>query len=117
MSVTETILEIEKQLSTYNHLVTNAKQTVLDSDVTRYPIFVASRSKVELGISFIDHEKTTALWSINVSSLEEFVAKNIIDPSKVDNFKQTFKDVDNYNCYFIISSIGNQFAYLPSVLK
>lgn len=117
MSVTETILEIEKQLSVHNHLVTHAKQTVLDSDVTKYPIFVASRSKVELGISLIDHEKTTALWSINVSSLEEFVAKNIIDTAKVDNFKQTFKDVDNYNCYFIISSIGNQIAYLPSVLK
>jgi len=117
MSVTETILEIEKQLSLHNHLVTSAKQTVLDSDVTKYPIFVASKAKVELGINLIDHEKTTALWSINVSSLEEFVAKNIIDSSKVDNFKQTYKDVDNYNCYFIISSVGNQIAYLPSQLK
>lgn len=117
MSVTEEILIIEKELKVYNHIITQAKQTILDHEVSKYPIFVASKSKIELGVSLIDREKTTAIWSINASSLEEFVAKNIIDPAKIENFKQTYKNVDTYNCYFIVSNIGNQFAYLPTLTK
>ena len=117
MSVTERILMIEKELKVYNHIISQAKQTILDQDVTKYPIFVASKSTIELGINIIDHHTTTALWSINASSLEEFVAKNVIDSAKIDNFKQTFKNVDTFNCYFIVSDIGNQFAYLPTITK
>lgn len=117
MGVTEEILNIEKELKVYNHIISQAKQTILDQDVTKYPIFVASKSKIELGISLIDREKTTAIWSINASSLEEFVAKNIVNAGKIEDFKKTFKNVETYNCYFIVSDIGNQFAFLPVLTK
>lgn len=117
MNVAERVLMIEKEISVYNHLITQAKQTVLDADVSKYPIFVATKSPIEIGVTVIDHTKTTAIWTIAASSLEEFVAKKVINVDKVDDFKKTYKDVDNYNCYFIISDIGNQFAYLPSHLK
>ncbi len=114
LSPTEQILIIEKELSAYNHIVTAAKQTILDNEITKYPIFVATKDDVELGVKVIDNMKTSANWNINASSLEELVAKNIITMNKVDAFRETYKDVDVYNCYFILSSLGHQFAYLPA---
>ncbi len=114
MSITEQLLIIEKQLLEHNAIVTAAKQTILDNDITKYPIFIATKDEVELGVSIINHQTTTALWSIHASSLEELVTKNVIAMNKVDAFRETYKDSSVYNCYFILSSLGNQFAYLPA---
>lgn len=113
MKISEQLLIVEQQLLKYNHLITQAKQEILDAEVTKYPVFIATRQEVELGIRIIDHLTTTSEWSIYASSLEEFVAKSVIDPEKVEKFKETYKSTDAYNCYFIISNLGTQFAYLP----
>jgi hypothetical protein len=117
MSIAETILTIEKQLKIYNHLVTEAAETILDNEVSNYPIFIATQDEIDMGLQIIDHETTTAAWSIYASTLEEFVAKQVVLLEKVDDFKKTYKDPREHNCYFIISKIGHQFAFLSSHAK
>lgn len=117
MSITESILQIEQQLKVHNDIVTNAAEIILDNEVTKYPIFIATQQEVELGINVINHETTTAAWSVYASSLEELVSKQIIASDKIDEFRKTYKDPREFNCYFVISSLGTQIAFLPSTSK
>ena len=70
---------LEKELEPYSKVLTQAATTIIDSDVSKYPIFVVHQHQMDMGILLIDKEQFKGNWSVNASSLEEFVTKNIIE--------------------------------------
>ena len=52
-------------------------------------------------------------WSVNASSLEEFVTKQLVLADKVDDFKSVYKDPTAFLCLFIVDKSGATFVFIP----
>ncbi len=114
MSDTEKLFIIEKELRLYTDLLAKASDIILESEVSKYPMFVVHKEEdIEIGIPVIDKFKTNANWSIKASTLEEFAAKRLIAKSKIDTFRKTYKNPKDFLCLFVLSSLGAQFIFLP----
>ena len=109
----ELFLIFQEELKGYKKMMSQALESVLENEISSYPIFVVHQQEVELGIELIDKDKVNGNWSMQLSTLEEFVSKNIIDPERINTFKATYKSTDNYFCLFSLSELGAQFVFLP----
>ena len=98
-------------------MFSKASDAVLDQEISKYPIFAVHQGDLVLGIPLVDKDKMAGNWSINVSTLEEFVAKQIIETARLDNFKEVFKDPQHYLCLFVLSEAGANFVFLPRGAK
>lgn len=86
---------------------------ILNGDYSKYPVFVAHQAEVRLGEPLIDAKETGISWSINASTLEELVEKGIVQPDRVQLFKQTFKNPSEFACLFVIHGLGANFIFIP----
>ena len=113
MKEAEKLFVIEQEMKKYKPVLGKASDTIRESDVSNYPIFVVHKQEVNLGIELIERQKMNTNWSVNASSLEEFVTKQLIFEDKLDSFKKTYKNPESHLCLFIISDIGAHFIFLP----
>lgn len=113
MSEAEKFLQLQEDLKPYKKALGQAIDEILVKEVTKYPIFVVHQQEVEIGVEIIPGEATIGNWTVNVTTLEELVAKQIVFQDKVDNFRKVFKDPEENICLFILSELGAQFIFLP----
>ena len=78
---------LQEELKGYKKMMAKAQQSVLDQEITKYPIFIVHQQEVELGIALVQKEKVQGNWSMNLSTLEEFVSKSLIVEKKLKDFK------------------------------
>ena len=79
---------LEQQISPYKQILGATSDTILDQDVSSYPIFVVHKQGINVGIPLdLDHIPGKLL--INASALEEFVTKQLIESHKIEDFKLT----------------------------
>lgn len=112
MSQIDRLLELEKQLQPYNRLLGQAADVILNEQVSKYPIFVMHQQEVEMGISLVSAGRQFS-WSIEASTLEEFVSKNLIFMEKAQDFINAYKDPEEFLCLFVLSELGAQFIFVP----
>ena len=115
MDIAERMLLLEKELKPYKKMMGEATDIILNEDVSKYPILVAHQDEIELGIPLYDRSEKGGKWSVNASTLEEFVGKQIILPEKLVDFKSTFKDTELFLCVFVLNDIGSQFIFMSRV--
>ena len=114
MSITETALnELQSDLKKYEPMLQHASQAIIEQNVSNYPIFVVHKHQANIGISLLDRETSGTYWSINASTLEEFVTKQVINGSKSENFKEIYKNPREYFCIFILDLDIRQFVFSP----
>ncbi|MBX2875916.1 MAG: hypothetical protein KTR30_27595 [Saprospiraceae bacterium] len=107
---------IEKALAPHQKLMEQAADTILDQEVSAYPIFIIHQLNVEIGVILVSKEEGKAEWSVHASTLEELVTKQIIQMDKVDNFRQVYKDPREHLCLFTLSEMGATFIFLPRTM-
>ena len=101
------------ELQPYLQMLGEAADTVRDKAVSDFPIFVVHQHEVEVGIPLVKRDAVKTNWSVNASSLEEFVAKQIIQEEKMSDFQRVYKDPEAYLCMFVLSELGANFIFLP----
>ena len=108
---------LHDDLRYYNDYLQGISNEILDSGISKYPIFVAHQTKgIGIGKQVLMHESLSTKWSINVSALEEFVHKSIVTTEKLADFKRTYKDPELHLCVFAMLPDGsNSFAFLPYI--
>ncbi|MEM0992514.1 MAG: hypothetical protein AAF847_19675 [Bacteroidota bacterium] len=104
---------LEQELKAYIPALKDAADTVVNEGVSNYPIFIAHQIGTDIGIPIIDRTKVSGNWSINISSLEEFTTKNIIETEKIDDFRSVYKEHGQHICFFVLSELGATFNFLP----
>ena len=109
----EKLAEIQNEISQFKATLSEATEVILDQDVTRYPIFVIHKDTIEMGIPLIDRNTQHSKWSVNVSSLEEFATKQLIQEDKVADFRKVYKNPQTHLCLFILSDLGANFIFMP----
>ncbi|HFA49241.1 MAG TPA: hypothetical protein ENJ95_09515 [Bacteroidetes bacterium] len=109
--------QLKKELVPYLPALEQAAEVIHAQGVSVYPIFVVHQHLVDIGINIVDREAVTGDWSVNASTLEEFVAKQVLSPEKIDDFKLVYKNHDGELCLFVLSEAGANFVFLPKTLQ
>ena len=109
---TSKYLQLEKELLPYRKIMSMASDSIIDQEITKYPIFVVHQHTVEIGVS-LTSDDNVGPWKVQASSLEEFVSKQLIESNKVDSFRTIYKAPDKFFCVFVLSELGAKFIFIP----
>ncbi|MBK9734861.1 MAG: hypothetical protein IPO92_07795 [Saprospiraceae bacterium] len=112
MSDIDKFLDLHKQLEPYKKILAQAADVILDEHVSKYPIFVVHQQELSMGLPLIEAGNILK-WSVNASTLEEFVTKEIIFSDKAPDFISTYKNPEVHLCLFVLSELGAQFIFIP----
>ena len=108
------LVEIEKLLKRYRSTLAMAAETIRTENVSNYPIFVATKLEIDLGIALLLRGDLPDNWAVNASTLEEFHAKRIIDVEKIEEFRTLYRQHNEDICVFVLSEGGAKFVFIPS---
>lgn len=112
MEPAEKLKQIEAEIRPWIPLMGRLADQVLDQEVSRYPIFVVHPATIELGLPVVE-KGPNSRWSIHISTLEEFAAKQIIEAEKIHDFREVYRDPELRLCLFVLSDLGAQFIFIP----
>ncbi len=103
---------LEEEIKHYKPLLGSVSDTIMEQDVSEYPVFILCRNPIEAGIP-LNTEQIEGYWEVNASTLEEFAAKQLILPEKVEDFKSIYKDPSSFLCLFVVDENGATFVFVP----
>jgi len=109
------LLSLEIDLKLFNESIREVAIEIMVEGLSRYPIFVAHQHEVALGEMILDKDDINSDWSINASTLEEFMERNIIKKELKQRFIDTYKKPEDFMCVFVIVPEGANFVFFPYV--
>lgn len=109
----EKLAQLQVELAGYKKPLAKAADTIVENDVSEFPVFIFHQHIVDVGIPIIDREVTKGNWSVNASSLEELVMKQIVQQAKIEEFKKVMLSKGSDLCLFVLSELGANFIFLP----
>ncbi len=107
------LLSLEKDLTFYSDSIKEVSEEIIDAGLSAYPIFIAHQHIVTIGELILDHNELGTEWSIQASTLEEFVENKLIKDYKTEEFKKQYKDPDKFMCIFAVVPEGANFVFYP----
>lgn len=91
-----------------------ASAKLIEEEISQFPIFVIHKNEVQdIGLQIVNMVEVYGNWSVNVSTMEEFISKGIITKEKIDSFKTIYKTPKKFLCLFTLSEFGAEFIFLP----
>ncbi len=85
---------------------------IRNQDISKYPIFIASKEPVEIGKLLFSPNKDLTNWNIAMSTLENLVNLEIVSLEKVDEFRKVYKDPDNFFCFLVMKPNQPEFIFI-----
>ncbi len=109
----EVLRDFQSQYSRFKSMLIEAQEVIMDNAVSDFPVFVFSKTLPELGVQLYESQDLIRDWYVHATSLEELVAKNVVDSSRVEDFKEVYKDPHSYFCILVMDEQTAQFAFPP----
>ncbi len=78
-----------------------------------FPIFIISKTEIPIGQLLYKKEELGTIWNYFVTYLDELIQRKIIEKGKVDEFKKTYKNPEDYCCLLVIDAGFVNFVFLP----
>ena len=103
--------QLQEDIKPYKSMLGKATTTILDEDVSKYPIVVAARETLQLGIPLIEQQAPNV--NLHASTLEEFATKGLIEAARIDRFREIYKDPTAFLCVFLIAPPDGTFVFIP----
>lgn len=107
------LVSLEKDLTFYAESIKEVAVEIMVEGISSTPIFVAHQHEVKLGEMILNREELNTNWTIQASTIEEFVEKGIIKPEKKEHFLKNYKKPEDYMCVFVIVPEGANFIFYP----
>lgn len=104
---------LKTDLDFYKESIKEVSTELVAEKYTQFPIFVAHQHEVSVGEVILDRTELGTEWTIQVSSLEEFLEVGIVKEDKKEKFIQKFKDPAKYMCLFVVVPEGANFVFYP----
>lgn len=86
---------------------------IMVEGLSKYPIFIAHQHEVALGEVIFDRHEMNIDWTIQASTLEEFIERKVIKKELEERFIDTYKNPNKYMCVFVIVPDGANFVFFP----
>lgn len=107
------LLSLEVDLKLFSESIREVAIEIMVEGLSQYPIFIAHQHKVDLGEMILDKEELNTEWSVQASTLEEFIERGVIKKELRERFISSYKNPNNYMCIFAIVPEGANFVYFP----
>ena len=107
------LISLEKDLSFYAESIREVAVEIMVEGISSHPIFIAHQHEVSIGEMILNKDDLNTDWTIQASTLEEFVQKGIIHPDRKEQFLKTYKKPENFMCVFAVVPEGANFIYYP----
>lgn len=104
---------LEADLKLYHESIREVAIEIMVEGISAYPIFIAHQHEVKLGEVILDRLDLNTNWSINASTLEEFIEAGVIKKELKDRFLKTYKKPEDYMCIFVVVPEGANFVFYP----
>lgn len=78
-----------------------------------FPIFAISKTIIPIGQLLYKKEEIGTIWNYFATFLDELIQRKIIEKGKVDEFKKTYKNPEDYCCLLVIDANFVNFVFLP----
>lgn len=110
-------IQLQTDVKPYLPKLSVAAETVTNEEVSNYPIFFAyagEENEQAPGIFVLTVPTNRGFqWRVNVSTLEELVAKQVMTAEKVDPFRNVYKKSPDALCFLIVDAEGARFGFVP----
>ncbi len=107
------LVSLEKDLELYSDSIKEVAIDIMLEGISTHPIFIAHQHVVSIGELILNRDELNTNWSIQASTLEEFVEKGIINREKKPLFLKSYKKPEDFMCVFVIVPEGANFIYYP----
>lgn len=97
----------------YRDSIREVSNDIINEGFSRFPVFVAHQEDVKLGEVILDREELGTAFTIQATTMEEMMEKNVILPSNAEKFKAAYKDPEKHCCIFLVTGHGAQFVFVP----
>ena len=104
---------LERDLKIYNESIKDVAITIMVEGISSYPIFIAHQHEVKLGEVILDRKDLNTDWTINASTLDEFIEAGVVKKELKDRFLRTYKKPEDFMCVFVVVPEGANFVYYP----
>ncbi|MBC7744179.1 MAG: hypothetical protein H7096_03670 [Flavobacterium sp.] len=104
---------LEADIKIYSESLKEVAIEIMAEGISLYPIFVAHQHEVKLGEIILDKDDLSTNWTIQASTIEEFVERGIIHPEKKEKFVKQFKNPSEFMCLFVVVPEGANFIFFP----
>lgn len=86
---------------------------IMVEGLSKYPIFIAHQHEVTLGEVIFDRHEMNTDWTIQASTMEEFIERGVINKDLKQRFIDTYKNPNKFMCVFVIVPEGANFVFFP----
>lgn len=107
------LISLEKDLAFYAESIKEIAHEIIAEGLSNTPIFIAHQHQVSIGELILDREELNTSWSIQASTIEEFIEKGIIKPYKKEHFLKNYKNPNEYICVFVVVPEGANYVFYP----
>ena len=104
---------LEVDLKYFNDSIKEVAIEIMVEGLSKYPIFVAHQHEVKLGEVIFDRHEMNTDWTIQASTMEEFMERGVIKKELRQRFIDTYKNPDKFMCVFVIVPEGANFVFFP----
>jgi hypothetical protein len=92
-------------------MIKEASYQVRKRGFSDYPIFPVCKEQQPIGQLLIDQALSHTEWNYYITYLDEFVQRELVE--KADDFKNAYKDPDEFCCLFVVDKDFTNFVFIP----
>ncbi len=78
-----------------------------------FPIFIMCNTEISLGQLLYKKDEVGTDWNYFVTYIDEFIQKELIEKERVDEFKNNYKNPDEFCCLFVVEGEVAKFVFIP----
>lgn len=107
------LVGLKNDLDFYRDAIQEVASDIRAEGLSDYPIFIAHQHQVSVGEVILDKDELGTAWTIQASTLEEFMEKGLIKEDRKSRFIRHYKDPEKFMCLFVIVPEGANFVFYP----
>lgn len=78
-----------------------------------FPIFPISKNELKVGQLLYGKKDLNLDWNYYASYLDEFIQRKLVLKDKVEEFREIYKDPDEFCCLFVVDEEFTNFLFIP----
>ena len=78
-----------------------------------FPVFPICKDEQPVGQLLLQQNINGTAWNYYASFLDEFLQRELVASDKIDDFKEAYKDPDEFCCLFVVDRQFTSFVFIP----
>ena len=105
--------EITQDFIKVSDYLKEASYLIRKNGFSGFPVFPIAKTELPVGKLLYGKKELNLEWNYYASYLEEFTESKLINEDRIEAFKQTYKDPDEFCCIFLVDQRMTSFIYIP----